>query len=90
MSETDKLESSDAADPVEPKTVEAEDSTEIRVDSNEVVKRSMKLEARAVEEGSRRVRIAVSSETPVQRSFGIRQHRLRCFSNTAQQKNSTP
>ena len=71
MSETDKLESADASDPVEPKTVEAEDSADIRVDASEVVKRSMKLEARAVEEGSRRVRIAVSSETPVQRSFGM-------------------
>ena len=69
MSENNDVEGKDTVEPVE--TVEAEDSTEIRVDASEVVKRSMKLEARAIDEGSRRVRIAVSSETPVQRSFGI-------------------
>ena len=42
-----------------------------RIHANDVVKRSMKLEARAVDKDSRRVRIAVSSETPVQRSFGM-------------------
>jgi phage head maturation protease len=58
-----------AIDDVE--AVETENSTEIRVDASEVVKRSMKLEARAIDESTRRVRIAVSSETPVQRSFGM-------------------
>lgn len=70
MSESNDIEIEEAVAPVEPvEAVEADDT--VRVDANEVVKRSMKLEARAIDEDSRRVRIAVSSETPVQRSFGM-------------------
>ena len=70
MSESNDIEIEEAVAPVEPvEAVEADDT--VRVDANAVVKRSMKLEARAIDEDSRRVRIAVSSETPVQRSFGM-------------------
>lgn len=70
MSESNDIEIEKAVEPVEPvEATEADDT--VRVDANEVVKRSMKLEARAIDEDSRRVRIAVSSETPVQRSFGM-------------------
>ncbi len=70
MSESNDIEVEEAVEPVEPvEAAEADDT--VRVDANEVVKRSMKLEARAIDQDSRRVRIAVSSETPVQRSFGM-------------------
>lgn len=70
MSESNDIEIEEAVEPVDPvEATEADDT--VRVDVNEVVKRSMKLEARAIDEDSRRVRIAVSSETPVQRSFGM-------------------
>lgn len=42
-----------------------------RKDSNEVSHRAMKLEAKTIDEETRKVRIAISSEEPVSRSFGM-------------------
>ena len=47
------------------------DSDEERKGVAQVTHRAMEMDARAVDEESRRVRMAVSSEEPVQRSFGM-------------------
>ena len=55
----------------EPQEEDAEDETEERKGNVEITHRAMELSAKAVDEESRRVKMAVSSEEPVQRSFGM-------------------
>ena len=55
-------------DPIEPEDIEMNDE---RAASVEVTHRAMKLEAKTIDEETRRVRIAISSEEPVPRSFGL-------------------
>ena len=50
---------------------DAEEETEERKGNVEIAHRAMELSAKAVDEESRRVKMAVSSEEPVQRSFGM-------------------
>ena len=49
----------------------SEEETEERKGNVEIAHRAMELSAKAVDEESRRVKMAVSSEEPVQRSFGM-------------------
>lgn len=57
-------------DPIESEEIELEDSEE-RKANVEVVHRAQDMEARAIDEESRRIRMSISSEFPVERSFGM-------------------
>jgi hypothetical protein len=55
---------------VEDTTIVSENLTEERTETAEVVHRAMSLDASPIDEEKRTVKIAISSEEPVQRSFG--------------------
>jgi HK97 family phage major capsid protein len=59
------------AEAIESAEVSIEDESEASRKGVEVSHRAMELEAKTVNEESRQVRIAISSEEPVQRSFGM-------------------
>lgn len=60
----------EAEESVEEIAIVSENLTEERTETAEVVHRAMSLDASPIDEEKRTVRIAISSEEPVQRSFG--------------------
>jgi len=71
------MEPVDQVEEIQAETVEAEavqpeiEETEERKANVEVVHRAQDMEARAIDEDSRRIRMSISSEFPVERSFGM-------------------
>jgi len=74
--EEDAMQTNECAEPDEVTDVVAIDADEVQISDDrkasvEVSHRAMKLEAKTIDEDTRRVRIAISSEEPVSRSFGM-------------------